>query len=173
MVESSQGDLTQSTADQSSKQTREWKYKEKQKLRESLTPLQFHITQEKGTEKPHSGAYVKLFETGRYTCVVCSEPIFSSEHKYPSHCGWATFHDTVSQSSTDRAVDTFDGLVRIEVKCSKCGAHIGHVFEDGPKKFGGERYCVNSAALKFVPGSNVNLSSQSTPDSVSNQNQSS
>merc|ERR1712062_5099 len=138
---------------------KQWKYLEKQKMREVLTPLQYHITQEKGTEKPHSGAYVKVFDNGCYTCVVCGHELFSSEGKYASHCGWATFHKASYQTgSVDRAIDTFDGLVRTEVKCSKCGAHLGHVFDDGPKKFGGDRYCINSASLKFQPSSNAHNS---------------
>ncbi|XP_075239683.1 peptide methionine sulfoxide reductase MsrB-like [Convolutriloba macropyga] len=173
-----------STVSAAERSKRQWKYQEKQKLRQVLSPLQYHITQEKGTEKPHSGAYVKLFETGNYTCVVCGQRVFSSEHKYPSHCGWATFYNTADQASintgstngsgiqsseslsgntgscVERAIDTFDGLVRMEVKCSKCGAHLGHVFDDGPKKYGGERYCVNSAALKFIPSSQVNTQTQ-------------
>ena len=116
--------------------------------RESLTPEQYEVCREKGTEPAFSGDYWNLKDDGMYTCVVCGEPLFDSDTKYDSGSGWPSFYQPVEGAPVDEDVDRKFGMVRTEVKCGKCGAHLGHVFPDGPRPTG-LRYCINSAALDF------------------------
>lgn len=120
--------------------------------RKKLTPEQFHITREKGTEPPGTGQYVNNFETGMYECVACGQPLFSSETKFHSDCGWPSFDRSV-EGNVEFHEDTSYGMVRTEVTCKNCGAHLGHIFEDGPEETTGLRYCINSAALNFKKSS--------------------
>jgi peptide-methionine (R)-S-oxide reductase len=114
-----------------------------------LTDLQHHITQEKGTEPSFSGKYNNHKEKGVYLCVCCNNQLFSSDNKYDSGSGWPSFDAPVDSSNIGKKLDTSHKMERTEVKCSKCGAHLGHVFDDGPQETTGKRYCINSASLDF------------------------
>jgi peptide-methionine (R)-S-oxide reductase len=117
-------------------------------LRARLTPEQYHVTQEKGTERAFTGEYWNQKEDGKYHCIVCGELLFDSSTKFDSGCGWPSFYQQVTPEAIDVQVDQSHGMVRDEIVCHKCGAHLGHVFPDGPKPTG-LRYCVNSASIKF------------------------
>ena len=119
--------------------------------RSRLTPLQYHVTREGGTERPGTGSLNMEDRDGDYFCICCGNLLFTSQMKYDSGCGWPAFHTEHPEAGIRRLEDTNHGMVRVEVRCKDCDAHLGHVFDDGPLSFGGERYCINSASLDFVP----------------------
>ncbi|MEM8963884.1 MAG: peptide-methionine (R)-S-oxide reductase MsrB [Acidobacteriota bacterium] len=115
---------------------------------QELTPEQYRILREKGTERAFTGEYYKNDDAGVYRCAGCGEPLFDSSTKYESHSGWPSFYAPVAEGAVEEERDTSHGMIRTEVLCGACGGHLGHVFPDGPRPTG-MRYCINSASLVF------------------------
>lgn len=117
--------------------------------REKLTPEQYRIMREQGTEAPFTGKYVDNHESGMYECAACGHPLFASDTKFESGSGWPSFDQPIHRENVELVEDNSYFMKRTEVKCKNCGAHLGHVFPDGPKETTGERYCINSCSLNF------------------------
>lgn len=115
-----------------------------------LTEEQYEILRLKGTERPFTGEYYKHFEDGVYVCAACGNPLFESDAKFDSECGWPSFDQAIKKSVIYKEDNSY-GMQRTEVMCANCGGHLGHVFDDGPKETTGNRFCTNSVSIKFVP----------------------
>lgn len=126
-------------------------YQKTQSSLSALTPEQYRVTQESGTEAPHSGEYNKHFEPGIYVDIVSGEPLFASSEKFESGCGWPSFSKPIEHSHINEIKDSSHGMIRTEVRSTHGDSHLGHVFTDGPQDRGGLRYCINSASLRFIP----------------------
>ncbi len=124
------------------KTNQEWKTK--------LTPMQFHVLREAGTERPGTSEFDQFFEKGTYVCAGCETPLYKSDSKYDAGCGWPSFDEAIKEN-IELDVDYKIGYARTELKCKTCGGHLGHRFNDGPRNTTGIRHCVNGAALKFIP----------------------
>ena len=127
------------------------KYEKTPEALAKLTPEQFRVTQQSGTERPFTGEYTDLEDEGLYVDIVSGEPLFSSRDKFHSGCGWPSFARPVEAGRVGELTDTSHGMVRTEVRSMGADSHLGHVFEDGPEDLGGLRYCINSASLRFIP----------------------
>ena len=123
----------------------------KEALKQRLTAIQYEVTQNEATERPFSGEYDEFFEEGIYVDVVSGEPLFSSKDKFDAGCGWPSFSRPIQNTTLTEKEDHKLNRVRTEVRSQKADSHLGHVFPDGPEELGGLRYCINSAALRFIP----------------------
>ena len=126
--------------------------KSEQEWREQLTPEQYHVTRRRGTERAFTGEYYNSKEPGTYRCTCCGQELFSSSAKFDSGCGWPSFFQPLSEENVENEADNSHGMRRTEVHCSRCNAHLGHVFDDGPNPTG-LRYCINSVSIKHEPKS--------------------
>lgn len=124
---------------------------DKKELKQKLTPIQYEVTQNNATERPGTGEYDQFFEDGIFVDVVSGEPLFSSNDKYDAGCGWPSFTKPIKKRTVKEKRDSTFGMERTEVRSSEADSHLGHVFTDGPQDKGGLRYCINSAAMRFVP----------------------
>ena len=118
--------------------------------RQQLTPEQYHILREKGTERAFTGEYTNTKTPGTYLCAACGQELFASDSKFDSHCGWPSYYEPLKEGAIDEHEDRSYGMSRTEVTCSRCGGHLGHVFPDGPHPTG-LRYCINSASINLDP----------------------
>jgi peptide-methionine (R)-S-oxide reductase len=118
--------------------------------RAQLDPMQYQVARQAGTERAFSGAYWDHWESGQYHCIGCNAPLFASDTKFDAGCGWPSYYEPLDNEIVERIVDRSHGMVRIEVRCKRCGSHLGHVFPDGPEPTG-ERFCINSASIAFSP----------------------
>lgn len=122
--------------------------KTEEEWKKQLNPEQYHILREKGTERPFTGKYYLHKDNGLYVCAACGNELFKSDTKFDAGCGWPSFSDVVDRNKVVFTRDTTHGMIRTEITCAKCGGHLGHVFDDGPKPTG-LRYCINSASIEF------------------------
>jgi peptide-methionine (R)-S-oxide reductase len=118
--------------------------------RAQLKPMQYRVARQGDTERPFSGKYWDHTDEGKYLCVGCGTPLFDSSTKFDAGCGWPSYFQPINSEVVERVLDESLGMVRVEVRCNRCGSHLGHVFEDGPEPTG-ERFCINSAAIDFKP----------------------
>ena len=121
--------------------------------KEILSPQEYFVLREKGTDRAGDGGYTKHFEKGTYVCTACGNQLFESNTKYESHCGWPSFDDAI-KGTVEQIIDRSHGMIRTEITCKACDGHLGHIFDDGPKDTTGKRYCVNTTSIKFVKSKN-------------------
>lgn len=124
-------------------------HKSEEEWKKELTPEQYEVLRQKGTERAGTGKYLHNKETGIYTCAACDAPVFKSTTKYESHSGWPSFTEPYTDDSVKVLLDKSHGMIREEIVCANCGSHLGHRFPDGPVDKGGMRYCINSIAMDF------------------------
>ena len=125
--------------------------------KKELTPEQYYILREKGTERPGTGKYNLHFEKGVYKCAGCGYELFTSDQKFESHCGWPSFDNEIGNGERIKKIrDTTFGMIRTEIVCARCGGHLGHIFDDGPTQTG-QRYCVNSVSIDFTPADSTKV----------------
>lgn len=125
------------------------KKKTDEEWKKELLKIEYYVLREKGTERPFTGEYWDHNEKGLYKCARCGTELFSSDTKFASGCGWPSYYDVMDKSKIEEKIDYSQGMMRIEVLCKKCGGHLGHVFNDGPREKTGLRYCINSVSLDF------------------------
>ena len=118
--------------------------------RAQLDATQYEVARQAGTERAFTGKYWDHWESGRYDCIGCGRPLFAADTKFDAGCGWPSYSQAINATVVDRIVDRSHGMVRVEVRCNRCGSHLGHVFNDGPAPTG-ERFCINSASIDFKP----------------------
>ena len=141
--------LTLSLVTAQEKNTMEKKVnKTEEEWKQILSPQQYYVLREKGTDAPGNGGYTKHFEKGTYHCAACDAQLFESGTKYESHCGWPSFDDAIP-GSVEYVLDKTHGMTRTEIICTSCDGHLGHVFDDGPAETTGKRYCVNTSSIRF------------------------
>lgn len=126
--------------------------KSEQQWREELTPEEYAVLREAGTERPWTGEYNETKATGVYGCRACGAELFRSEAKFDSHCGWPSFYEPADSDNVELLTDRSLGMVRVEVRCASCGSHLGHLFNDSPQTPTGDRYCMNSVSLRLQAG---------------------
>ncbi len=144
-----QGQNTQTDVTKDQQTEMEFKVqKSEEEWKKELSPEQFYVLREAGTERPGTGEYNLHFEDGMYKCAACNTPLFESESKFESHCGWPSFDKAISDKNVVERLDKSHGMVRTEILCGNCGSHLGHLFNDGPTQTG-MRYCINSVSLDF------------------------
>jgi peptide-methionine (R)-S-oxide reductase len=124
--------------------------KSEEEWKKELGPEEYRVLREKGTERAWTGEYVNKNDSGMYACRACGAPLYSSETKFDSHCGWPSFYDAIDSGAITQTPDHSYGMNRIELTCTRCGSHLGHIFDDGPQPTG-MRHCINSVSLKFEP----------------------
>lgn len=124
-------------------------HKSEEQWKEELSPEQYYVIRQKGTDRPYTGKYDQHWEAGTYECAACGNELFTSDTKFDAGCGWPSFYEALDKTKIIEKKDTSHGMVRTEILCARCGGHIGHVFDDGPKDKTGLRYCVNSTSINF------------------------
>lgn len=128
-------------------------FKDEAEWRKELTPSQYAVLRQQATERAFTGEYVNTKTPGVYHCAACGLPLFSSDTKFESGSGWPSFWDVIENGNVELHTDHSHGMTRVEVVCARCGSHLGHLFDDGPRETTGQRYCINSLALKLEPQS--------------------